>query len=574
MTHPGQADGLETEISMGVARQGFSAILEARTGFGQANVFQSAGHQIIYNGSAPYRLAPYPLHPPALPPAEARQHPSLMLRPNFEVVPFSHRVVELQLLKKWREDASAKIAVMLLTGPGGQGKTRFAARVARDWAHDGWLTLRAFGRDDFSAPEKVEIPWADARKGVLFVADYAERWAATDLLTMLRDGGCPVGVPTRILLLARSSGYWWSALASRLQRELIAADSLSLSALGEHPEDRLDLFTLAYNGYLRKLEVSQDVPISAPSVLEADRSYNSVLTIHMAALAAVLAYMQPEIPAPRDPAELSAFLIHRERESWHLLYEGRRVSAHPALMSQAVYTATLAGPLPYADGLAVMRCAEVEHTGEHGQLIRDHALCYPPEKTETVLEPLYPDRLGEDFIALTLPGHDNPGYPPDPWATDALARLLSNTSGRTGMAPWTQPTKALIVEVAQRWPHVATLLGTDKIGVGRHRSGNDVAKNKSGTRTVRVAAREHGLGKTPDVREVDERANGDAPGQQMLDFNAFGNAQPVAGRKMVELGRHSLTARNGHSVSHTHKGPNGATQVLSDDDGQLGFSPR
>ena len=40
-------------------------------------------------------------------------------------------------------------------------------------------------------------------------------------------------------------------------------------------------------------------------------------------------------------------------------------------------------------------------------LVEDHARCYPPADPGLVLDPLYPDRLGEDYLALTLPGHED-----------------------------------------------------------------------------------------------------------------------------------------------------------------------
>jgi hypothetical protein len=461
----GMAEEVQPEVSLGVARQGFADVLQTITGYGITKAFQAAGNQIVYTANAPYRLSLYSRQASVLSADNARFHPSLMLRPEFEVVPFSGRDVELHLLKKWRDEAAAEVAVMLLIGPGGQGKTRFAAHLARDWACEGWLTLRAFGHEDFSGPEVADIPWTSRVAGIVLVADYAERWATTDLLTLLRDTALPAGVPARILLLARSTGYWWEALASQLAREQIYADSLVLPALGEAPEDRLELYTLARNGFLKNLGIGYENSIAPPHGLETDDRYSLVLTVHMAALAAVLAHVRQDRPAPYDPAELSAFLLRRERESWHLLHEGRRLTTHPEVMAQTVYTATLAGPLRHADGLAALRCARVEHAGEPGQVMRDHARCYPPRKVNTVLEPLYPDRLGEDFIALTIPGHADPTYPGDPWAPDALARILNGGSRKAKKTPWLEPAKTVITEAAARWPHVAALIGVDDLEV-------------------------------------------------------------------------------------------------------------
>jgi len=88
-----------------------------------------------------------------------------------------------------------------------------------------------------------------------------------------------------------------------------------------------------------------------------------------------------------------------------------------------------------------------------------------------VLEPLYPDRLGEDFVALTTPGHKNPIYPPDPWADATLARLLSvseSENGLRGSPPWALSVNALLDEIGSRWPHIASLRWGGRVANGKH----------------------------------------------------------------------------------------------------------
>jgi len=360
---------------------------------------------------------------------------------------------------------------MLLHGQGGQGKTRLASHISRKWIDEGWLVLRAFGHDDRSYPEVIEIPWTDKNAGVLVVADYAERWATTDLLTLLRDTAAPAGVPVRVILLSRSAGSWWQTLAYRLDRDLdVETDAIKLLPLGDTAGDRQELFTAARDRFAELLNVPDSEDIPPPLTLDVDRNYGSVLTVHMSALAAVLGRMQGDNP-PYKPVELSAFLLARERESWQTLYEHRRVTATPSAIAQTVYTATLTGPLNRPDGLAALRCADVESILHPGQLIKDHAVCYPSQNTGMVLEPLYPDRLGEDFLALVTPGHNDSTYPADPWAQDALIRLLTAESSDP---VWLQPTwvdSALntLTEVASRWPHIAALTGVGSLVSGRHR---------------------------------------------------------------------------------------------------------
>jgi tetratricopeptide (TPR) repeat protein len=191
-----------------------------------------------------------------------------------------------------------------------------------------------------------------------------------------------------------------------------------------------------------------------------------VLTVHMAALAAVLAHDQHQ-PAPADPAEVSAFLLTRERDHWeamHALARGNPLATAPDAMSQAVYTATLTGPLTHTDATTAVRRIGIESALHPGQIIKDHAICYPPtprsgladrDPGSTVLEPLYPDRLGEDFLALTTPGHTC-DHPTDPWTQAAPARLLSADPGSDQSIPvWTRPALTVLIETARRWPHIA-----------------------------------------------------------------------------------------------------------------------
>ncbi len=104
-------------------------------------------------------------------------------------------------------------------------------------------------------------------------------------------------------------------------------------------------------------------------------------------------------------------------------------------------------------------------------------MCYPPaaasgpgqaspevgsaaHPSATVLEPLYPDRLGEDFLALSTPGHSY-DFPVDLWAQTAPARLLAPPAGadggpgENGVPAWARHAVTTLIEAAHRWPHLA-----------------------------------------------------------------------------------------------------------------------
>ncbi|HWR47743.1 MAG TPA: hypothetical protein VN327_09085, partial [Pseudonocardiaceae bacterium] len=189
----------------------------------------------------------------------------------------------------------------------------------------------------------------------------------------------------------------------------------------------------------------------APPAGLGGEAFGLVLTVHMAALVAVDAHARGQVP-PADPVALSAYLLTRERDHWVSMFANdQRVRTAPPMMARAVFTATLTRPLPYPAGVAAL--ARVGVPGPE-QVIDDHRLCYPPREAATVCEPLYPDRLGEDFLALSIPGHTQASYEPDPWADTAAACLLS-PDGEGRLPVWTSAAVTVLIETARRWPHIA-----------------------------------------------------------------------------------------------------------------------
>jgi tetratricopeptide (TPR) repeat protein len=184
------------------------------------------------------------------------------------------------------------------------------------------------------------------------------------------------------------------------------------------------------------------------------------LTIHMAALAALDAHAHDET-APDDPGRLSEYLLRRELFYCQELH--RRGAEVPvidaATMGRAVFAASLSGPHPHADGVTVIKRAGLADDPSAVEHILDaHAACYPPRDQVTVLEPLLPDRLAEDFIGLAAPGHPY-DYPSDPWTVTSLRRLFSAAEGddaTTPAHPYLRQALTTLIETAARWDHVAT----------------------------------------------------------------------------------------------------------------------
>ncbi|MFF4568461.1 tetratricopeptide repeat protein [Streptomyces sp. NPDC001410] len=161
-------------------------------------------------------------------------------------------------------------------------------------------------------------------------------------------------------------------------------------------------------------------------------------------------------------AGLSAYLLDRERRHWTRLYElrleGLGFETPPSSMSQVVFTAALTGAAAHSDGTALLGGLGLERPG---RLLTDHTTCYPPEEPGAVLEPLYPDRLAEDFLALSLPGHQVTGHPTAPWAADVVGALVARAPDGSPPAHLARALTFLASAAApHRWPHAVRHLET------------------------------------------------------------------------------------------------------------------
>ncbi|MFD9590662.1 tetratricopeptide repeat protein [Streptomyces sp. NPDC059980] len=402
-----------------------------------------------------FTVEPYPA-PSRLEGPAAR--PSYLLSAHSQVVPFTGREEDLEKLLEWQL-GDEKTAAILLHAPGGQGKTRLAARLA-EAAGPGWRTWQAVRGSAETGAIPPTVPSLGRR--VLLVVDYAERWPKSELRTLLETLAKRRSEKIRVLLLARSAGIWWTSWLHDLHKLGYLCNTLGLPPLsGQHTPVRKMAFGAARDSFAAALGLTKPEVIPYPVNLE-DEAFGLTLTIHMAALAAVYARCE-ETAAPDDPLSLSRYLLDRECAYWDSLHDyGPDVEIGPQVMAQAVYTATLTRPLDYGAALKAVAHADIEvPVGLTARrVLRDHAACYPPTDPAalvTCLEPLYPDRLGEDFIALATPGSPSSlPYPPPDWADEAPSRLLAAVNPDPAPSlPWTRDALTILINTAERWPHIA-----------------------------------------------------------------------------------------------------------------------
>ncbi|WP_086801676.1 tetratricopeptide repeat protein [Streptomyces caniscabiei] len=383
------------------------------------------------------------------------QGPSELLAAGSRVVPFVGRVTELSALSQWR-DRPGRLAVMLVHAAGGAGKTRLAARFAEESASAGWAVAQA---RHFTDPRPSSSP-APSRaavgrpRGLLVVVDYAERWPRLDLERLLQDRLMQQDVPTRLLLLARPAGYWWKTLANPLRKLGAVAERMPLGALAETPAQRKVVFDGARDRFAELLDATAFSGLRPPGSL-ADDAYDLVLTLHMAALVAVDAHVRGTAP-PSDPGGLSGYLLEREYDHWQTLKDIGRISVSTATMGRLTAVATLTRALPTASAVRTLISVGLAANPVEAQhLLDDHAICYPPTTAGTVLEPLLPDRLGEDFLADLLPDlHEATERHGDAWAADLPGKLLAPDGDEPEPAVHASAVLTVLVETGRRSKHV------------------------------------------------------------------------------------------------------------------------
>ncbi|PWI05028.1 hypothetical protein DIZ27_41795 [Streptomyces sp. NWU339] len=430
------------------------------TGGGRVNVVQHGDqYNYIYLGTPPYQVEPFPLTVPAALPAGLARVPSRLLMARHQVVPFLPRP-ELALLEAWRDGDSPGLSVRLVHAEGGSGKTRLAAEFAARSAGAGWAVALARHRSEVSSAGGGNQSLAVRAPGLVMIVDYAERWPLEDLITLVRQHRDAARDRLRILLLARPAGVWWQGLAHQFTKlDILDVDALPLEGIPDTPGARADMYVAARDRFAEIFAHTHPARIGVPGNLN-DPVFALTLTVHMRSLVDVDAASRGRTPpSGSSQASLSSYLLDRERDHWRSFHDQGRgpLRTTEQTMGRAVYVATLTGALSPADATAALTRTGAADTPAAGrQLVEDHTYCYPPTGSGLVLDPLAPDRLGEDYLALSLPGHEEEfGYhATDPWTITTPTALLAPGHQDSGPAPYTRQALTVLIEAAHRWPHL------------------------------------------------------------------------------------------------------------------------
>ena len=228
------------------------------------------------------------LTPGTLPLPSRDAAPSLLLNARYAVVPWHEagRSEILADLDAWADDPGREVAVRLLHGEGGIGKTRLAIE---------WVRRRR-GRHEVAGflRQNPGEAWLERLCGlgppVLVVIDYAE--SRPDLVALLQRVAA-FGAATgprrrvRVLLLARGDGDWWKALQQRdpaIRALVEAREPIKLAPLAATAAAREAVFVAASTTFAA---IRGQAPILRSPIALDDPRFDRVLYLHMAALAAV-----------------------------------------------------------------------------------------------------------------------------------------------------------------------------------------------------------------------------------------------------------------------------------------------
>jgi PST family polysaccharide transporter len=322
-----------------------------------------------------------------------------LLRPEARVVRFWPRA-ELDELSRWCR-APAHVAVRLVTGEAGAGKTRLAIEFARMAEGDGWQPAWV---PPGAEQEAVSAARRIARPTVLLVDDAETRTGLPGFLTDVAGG---LGAPDlRVVLLARNSGEWWQELASsadyRLGRVLTAALPARLRPVPRGAA-QTGLLDAAVTEFAARLGVAR--PAARLTLSDSDLEA-SVLVVHAAALCAVLDHSEGVADSdPRTSADVLERLLRHELGYCAQAAAARGLHLDPRVQRRAVAAACLIGADSEAAATALMRrvpglAGSAELPGRVARWLRDlyPGLAVAGRSSTEWLGTMHPDRVAEHLI--------------------------------------------------------------------------------------------------------------------------------------------------------------------------------
>lgn len=328
---------------------------------------------------------------------EAGLSSSRLLRAEEAVIPFDkNREPFLEELIQWAFSTDYPIAIKLLTGVGGTGKTRLSLELCNRLQTQGWQ-VGFLANDDRIA--NIVSGLIGSKQQICLVIDYAETRQSQLLELIKAFKSKNLSVQIRILLLARDSGEWWSLLPGKDPTCETLLDSLAttgpyrLLPLHESVESRKIAYQTAMEAFADKLKRPQHPSI--PNLH--DEHFGHPLYVQMAALLA----LHGEVPGSAESVARS--LINHERRYWTQALS----TISNLFMQQDDSPALFMALATLVNGFATARDCEMlwaKYLGDISILKPLFTLLAPLYPNRQGIQGLQPDLLGEALITQCLLG--------------------------------------------------------------------------------------------------------------------------------------------------------------------------
>ncbi|WP_052499803.1 tetratricopeptide repeat protein [Streptomyces vietnamensis] len=344
--------------------------------------------------------------------------PAALLRADTEAVAFYGRDTELADLHAWCESGPPSISIRVMTGPGGQGKTRLARRLTDTLGWHGWVTghLRSDLTDDPALDgTPPDFTTLNTALPLLLVVDYAETRPRLlrRLITHLHRSRHRV----RLLLLARSDGEWrtGSLQAIPAVRDLLEEAPVTplapLIPTSQPARDRQSAYRQAAGDLARLLPLvptlsahdwsSLAVELRPPADLH-DHRYDNVLTLQMTALVDLLQHGPHPVDAtPGTPPERT--LLKHEDRFWEASAKtpAHRLDLDSSTLGAAVAVAALCGAATREEAVQVITTLPGLPDRQAASAANWLAALYPADG-DRYWGSLQPDRVAEYHASRVL----------------------------------------------------------------------------------------------------------------------------------------------------------------------------
>ena len=220
--------------------------------------------------------------------------PLQLVRARHGAVPYQ-QCDEFRQLREWammtadaaapsQRGRSGDIAVAVVTGAGGSGKTRLAAQLCHDLSSIGWYAGFLPSTVDVTDEELSAL--AEVTTELLVVVDYAEearRCLVARVVRKLRARHSP----TRIVLTARGADAWWEEFREEAEQDgSVLSNTLSLSIRGKQQVERDPwffgrMYRRAVQQFSDKLNKAVPTDVEVPDYL-GDTALDAVLRAWLA----------------------------------------------------------------------------------------------------------------------------------------------------------------------------------------------------------------------------------------------------------------------------------------------------